>query len=180
MKFNWSDIGKKIGSAAPMIATLVGGPAAGAVTSMVASTLGVENNSDAIGSALASDPGALLKIKELEFTHKEKLEELSFENTKAHLADRQSARTREIENLKAGGSNTLMYTLGCVIVVGFFLTVIALIFRSTPIPTGSKDAVMLLLGSLIASFACVVQYFFGSSQGSANKTAMLGKNKGDL
>ena len=42
MKVNWSDIGKKIGGAAPMIATMFGGPAAGAVTAMVASALGVE------------------------------------------------------------------------------------------------------------------------------------------
>jgi len=174
---SWNDVTGFLGKSAPLIGTLLGGPAGGAVASLVANALGVEDTPDAIGAALKSDPSALLKLKELEFTHKTRFQELMLEETKAHLADTQSARQREVENLKAGGSNTLMYILGVVIVVGFFATVITLIFRTTPIPAGSKEAVMLLLGSLIASFACVVQYFFGSSKGSSDKTAMLAGKK---
>ena len=177
MKINWKDIGKTVGGVAPMIATLFGGPAAGAVTAMVASALGVEETPEAIHSAIASDPSALLKIKELEFTYKEKLADLTFETTKAHLADRQSARQREVDIQKSGGSNMLMYILGCLIVAGFFGVTALLIFRTTVIPPGSRDAVMLLIGNLGVCFGAVVQYFFGSSKGSADKTAMMVRGK---
>ena len=170
---NWNDIKNTISKGAPLIGTLLGGPAGGAVGSMVASALGVEGNPESIVAELKRNPDAMLKLKELQLAHKTRFEELAFEDTKAHLADRQNARQREIENLKAGGSNTLMYILGVVIVVGFCASVITLMLKTTAIPTGSRDAVMLLLGSLIASFGAVVQYFYGSSKGSSDKTSML-------
>lgn len=174
---DWNDIKGLIGKGAPLIGTLLGGPAGGAVASLVANALGVEDTPDAISAALKSDPGALLKLKELEFTHKTRFQELMLEETKAHLADRQSARQREIEIQKAGGSNKLMYILGSLIVVGFFASLIVLLFKTTAIPAGSRDAIMLLFGSLIASFGAVVQYFFGSSKGSSDKTALLVNKK---
>jgi len=177
MKLTWNDVKKTLGKGAPLIGTLLGGPAGGAVASLVAGALGVEDTPEGINAALKSDPSVLLKIKELEFTHKTKLEELALEETKALLADTQNARQREIEIQKAGGSNTLMYILGSLIVVGFFATIITLIFKTVAIPTGSRDAVMLLFGTLTASFACVVQYFFGSSKGSSDKTAMMAGKK---
>ena len=174
---DWKDIKGLIGKGAPLIGTLLGGPAGGAVASLVANALGVEDTPDAIGAALKGDPSALLKLKELEFAHKTRFQELMLEETKAHLADRQSARQREVEVRKAGGSNTLMYTLGCLIVFGYFATVIVLMFMNTGIPNSNRDAVMLLFGTLATSFGAVVQYFFGSSKGSSDKTAMLAGKK---
>ena len=63
---NWDSIKNKIGGVAPVIATMFGGPMAGAVTKMIANTLGVDATPDAIGAELERNPEALLKIKQLE------------------------------------------------------------------------------------------------------------------
>ncbi len=174
---NWDDIKGFIGKGAPLIGTLLGGPAGGAVASLVANALGVEDTPDAIGAALKADPSALLKLKELEFAHKTKFQELMLEETKAHLADTQSARQREIEIKRAGGSTWPLYTLASIIVIGFFTMIIILITMDGTISHAQERFIFLLLGTLGTSFAGVVQYFFGSSKGSADKTAMLVSKK---
>ena len=63
---NWDDIKNKIGGVAPVIATMFGGPMAGAVTKMIANTLGVDATPDASGAELERNPEALLKLKQLE------------------------------------------------------------------------------------------------------------------
>jgi len=68
-----------------------------------------------------------------------------------------------------------LYTLAWVIIVGFFVLVGLLIFR--PLPDDSGGVVMTLFGSLAAAFGAVVQYFFGSSAGSAVKTEILSREK---
>lgn len=39
--------------------------------------------------------------------------------------------------------------------------------------SGAKDALLILIGGLSAAFGGVVSYFFGSSSGSAEKTAIM-------
>lgn len=171
----WDGIKKYVAPVAPMLGTLVGGPAGGTVGTMIASALGVEDKPEAILKHLETNPDAVLKLKELELTHKVEFEKLVLEDTKAHLADVQDARQAEVERMKAGGSNKFMYYLAATIVLGFFLVVGALFVRV--VPEGSRDVAFLLAGGLANEFAQVVKYFFGSSKGSSDKTAMLMKGK---
>ena len=60
---NWSDIGNIVGKAAPIVGTLLGGPAGAAVGALVASALNVSNDPDSVNSALAASPDALVRIK---------------------------------------------------------------------------------------------------------------------
>ena len=55
---NWADISGLVGKAAPMLGTLVGGPAGTIVGSMIASALGTSATPDAVHAAIASDPAA--------------------------------------------------------------------------------------------------------------------------
>jgi uncharacterized membrane protein len=68
-----------------------------------------------------------------------------------------------------------MYALGALIALGLFVIIYFLIKIAAPIE--NKDALLILLGVIAASFNNVVGYFFGSSKGSADKTEMLGKSK---
>ena len=67
----------------------------------------------------------------------------------------------------------LMYILGGLIVLGFFGLLGLLIFN--PAPVDNKDLLNITIGSLIAAFATVVGYFYGSSKGSADKNELLKK-----
>ena len=71
-----------------------------------------------------------------------------------------------------------MFILGGLIVIGFFVLLYLLIMAE--VPERNKDLLNLVVGALIGSFATVVQYFYGSSAGSAAKTEiMAGKNGGN-
>ena len=74
-----------VGKFAPMIGTLLGGPAGGAVGSLVANVLGVGNSDDEILSALTHDPDAAVKIKELETQKQIEFERLLTEQSVAEI-----------------------------------------------------------------------------------------------
>jgi len=64
-----------------------------------------------------------------------------------------------------------MYALGALVVVGFYF--ILFIMFSKVLPTENKEIGLLVIGALVAKFGDVVNYFFGSSKGSSDKTEML-------
>ena len=64
-----------------------------------------------------------------------------------------------------------MYVLGALITIGFFVLLGLLIFKG--VPDENKEVLYLVIGALISSFTGVVQFFFGSSKGSKDKTKHL-------
>lgn len=66
-----------------------------------------------------------------------------------------------------------MYGLGALIVIGFFF-ILWIIFGKV-LPTENKEIGLLVIGALVAKFGDVVNYFFGSSKGSADKTELMNK-----
>lgn len=67
-----------------------------------------------------------------------------------------------------------MYFLGGIIVLATFGIVGLLVFKD--VPAGNKDALMLICGQLVAGFLAVINYFYGSSKGSSDKTAIMNHN----
>ena len=63
-----------------------------------------------------------------------------------------------------------MYALGGLIAIGFFVTLIYLIYNGT-----FKEQVGIVLGALVGAFSMVVAYFYGSSKGSSDKNELLKK-----
>lgn len=68
-----------------------------------------------------------------------------------------------------------IYILAGLIVIGFFALLTLLLFRT--LPEDSSGVIFMLFGALSAAFGAVVQYFFGSSQSSSDKTALLAKRE---
>lgn len=78
--------------------------------------------------------------------------------------------------MKTKGKELFMYILGALIAVGTFvligmLVVVVLKNPDTPL----KDVLVMSIGSLLAAFAGVVNYFYGSSKGSADKSESIDK-----
>lgn len=178
----WDNIKELIGTSAPVIGTLLGGTAGGAVGGLISKVLGVDNTPEAIELALMNNPDALLKIKELE-TSKElailqaELEhkridvgsvienrKLDNEKDQMFLSDKQSARSRQVDSEKATGKvDVALYVIAGVIVVAFFVSILALIFITLDKQSGTYELLLMLFGALTTKFGTVVDYFFGAS-----------------
>jgi len=171
----WKDVAKVIGSAAPIVGGLIGGPAGAGVGTLISQALGVGNSPDAVVNALKTDPDALVKLKQFEMTHKEKLQELQLESVKAYLGDVQNARGRQNAHEKATGETDYnLYILAWTIVAGFFGLIAVMMYVT--IPQESNNIIYMLFGTLSAGFGSVMQYFFGSSKGSKEKTILMDKH----
>ena len=150
------------------------GGAVGGVVSLIADAFGIadpEPKPDQIMQALKADPEAAIKLQEIQMNHKTRLEEIALENDKAVIQDIQNARTASIERMKITGKVDFnQYILAWLVVVGFFALCITLAFAKVE----DNQAVLILFGALGAGFTQVMNYNFGSSRGSREKTSMLG------
>ncbi len=177
---SWEDVGNFVKKGAPLLGSLIGGPAGGAVGSLVAGVFG-ENNPQELMEKLKADPEAITKLKELEMKHRERLEELSIEaariqlqETQAIFADTQSARQRETAIVQTTGKRDVnLYILAWVVVGGFFLLTGLMMIIPELESKSSNAMVNIMFGGLVSGFATVLGYFFGSSKGSAEKTQLL-------
>ena len=162
--------------AAPVIGGILGGPAGGAaggLISLIGNALGLkpsETTPEKINAVISQDPSAMLKLKELESTHQLEIERIALQADQMYLADRQDARNRQVESERATGKRDYnLYILAWTVVVGFFILTGMLMFVSVT----ENQASLMLFGTLATGFGMVLQYFFGSSKGSADKTGLL-------
>ncbi|MBV1843356.1 3TM-type holin [Photobacterium ganghwense] len=97
----WDNVKQLIGNTAPLIGSLIGGPAGGAIGSLVASALGVENSPGAIEAELRTNPDALLKLKQLEMAHEVQLRELAFRHAELESEERRLQVTQQTATVQA-------------------------------------------------------------------------------
>lgn len=174
---SWKSVGKKIGG---MGLRVLGGSLAGGagvqVGGMIAATLGLEDDSpEAVEAALSADPEALVKLKQFEMEHQVKLEGIALDELKAHLADTDSARKRQVEYAKATGKQDLNQAILGWAITGGFLGLLGVLLVYAP-PQENAELLYIAAGALLQQFGSVTQFYFGSSQGSKNKTNMLANN----
>lgn len=163
------------------LGTAIGGPAGAGVADMVSRTLGLDTSEpQRIVETIKTDPSAALKLKELELAHQLELEKLNLETERIRLADVVSARQRETDTVKTTGKRDLnLYLLAWIIVAGFFGLIAALMIVPTALSKEQGQVLLptitMLFGALAAGFGQVLQYFFGSSKSSQDKTAILAR-----
>jgi hypothetical protein len=100
---DWKEVGKTIGSAAPALGTLIGGPAGGAIGALVASALGSEATPAGVSAAVANNPEAFIKLKQLEADHALELQKLAVTAEQNRLA----AATAELQATTSADTSTL-------------------------------------------------------------------------
>jgi len=81
----WKDIASKIGGAAPLLGSLLGGKAGETVGALIASALGVRNEPAAVNAALATNPEAMIKLAQIEADNKIRFQELATDQVKAEI-----------------------------------------------------------------------------------------------
>jgi len=170
MALTWSDVGKTVAKAAPVLGAVLGGPVGAVVASagaLAASALGTEPEPEAVEAALKASPDALLRLKELEGQQQARLLDWQTAQLNAELGNVQGARQREVELVKAGSITGWSTSIvACLVTVGFF-GMLYLVLTQGKSELGEPG--ILLLGSLSTAFGSVVNYYLGSSLGSALK-----------
>jgi hypothetical protein len=146
---------------APVLATAVAGPAGGAAVGWIASKLGIPDDTiEGVTAALTGNPEMAMKLKELDL-----------EYAKLDAQDRDSARNREIEIAKSDVhfiTKNITSILAIAILTGALIIPMLVFF--VDFPDSQENILIFVLGSLFGIATQVVSYYFGSSQGSKDKT----------
>ncbi|MFL9920499.1 hypothetical protein PQR75_35000 [Paraburkholderia fungorum] len=178
---DWSKVASSIGSTAPLLAGLIGGPIGLGVTAaaaIISHTLGTPNDPQAIETAL-NDPTALDKLRQAEGANAVQLQQLVVAAAQAHLAyetdmariqagDRADARAMGIAN-----KDWVPKALAMVVTCGFFG--ILLLMALKELPHENRDLVNVVIGALGTAWISIIGYYFGTSAGSMRKTELLAK-----
>ena len=157
-KFGQTTVGKLIKASVGLINPTLG--------SLINGNMGVE---EVIASIKGSDAPAEDKIK---------AQELVLEAYEAEVADRASARQREMQAVASGSSDILFKTVGW----GITLSFVAVVFGAIglwEIPKESQRLFDMGFGAVVAAFTQVIGYYFGSSAGSKQKTNIMNKTEKD-
>ena len=159
-----------LGALAPTLATALGGPLAGAATKFIAGKLlGDESAdlSDIEKAVLGASPEQLAQLKEIDNEFKIGMKKLDIDVIKISVDNTKSARDMAKINMWP------QIVLSAFFVVGYFSILISLGFGYFSLDTPAKDTLILLLGIMTREMPTIMQFWFGSSFGSKNKTEKL-------
>lgn len=158
-----------IAKTAPSLARALGGPLAGAAVQEISKAIfgAPDMDESSLSEALANaSPEQWLALEKAERAFARALREAEVEERRIAAGDRADARARQT----AMGDWTPT-VLGALIIVGFFAVLGAMVTRALPADAETEFSIM--LGALATMTAAVVNFFFGSSAGSKEKTRLM-------
>lgn len=154
---------------APTVASAFLGPLGGVAVSAIGNILGVsEATQDKIAQVIQTGqltPEQLGKLKELELEYQNTEKERGFKYAELEFKDKDSARTMQTQT-----KSWVPAALAMLVTTGFFSILIFLVVNAEYKPT---EPLLVMLGSLGTAWTGIVAFYFGSSNGSQAKDAML-------
>ena len=165
MKFDWK---KLVGSVAPMLGTALGGPLGGLAVQAIGSALGLSDaTEETISNALAgAKPEDLLKLKAADQQFARDMKALDIDMERINAANTDSARTMQVAT-----KSKVPAILAILVTIGFFGILLGMMGGSLAV--SEQSALLIMLGALGAAWGSVINFYFGSSNGSQSKDAML-------
>ena len=163
---DWKQVGNTaISVGAPLLGGALFGPAGAAVGSIIAGKFGVAPDAtpEQVLTAIKGDPDAALKLRQIETTHVERLQELENERLRIETADVQSARNVHQHHWMPSAITMVMCAMFGAIVGALFIWAI---------PGENKDIVVYMAGQVSGILTSCVTYWVGSTRASANKDMM--------
>lgn len=167
----WENIKSLLGSSAPLVGTLIGGPAGAAVGSLVANALGVENTPVAIERALQNSPDAMVAIKKLESEERISLKQLALQASAIAL-DERKAELADTQNARANHKDHWMPSAMTVMLAIMVSAMFGALFVFEP-PKAYDQVIIMVAGTVLGAFSTAVAFWLGSSRSSADKSKQL-------
>lgn len=161
---DWKSI---LGSVAPTIATALGGPLAGAAVKFIGGQfLGDENASeeDIAKFVTGASPEQLVLIKKADNDFKLRMKELDVDVFKIEADDKKNSRAEHKDSIMPA-------VLSIMLTIAVALIIFALFYVEPP--GGAKEPLLLILGYAIREWAGSMQYWFGTTKSSSDKTKMM-------
>lgn len=152
---------------APAVATAVAGPLGGIAITALASKFGVTDSVAAVAEAIAGDPQATQKLRELEL-----------EYTRLDAADRADARAMQVAALTQDDvfAKRFVYYFAAFWSVSAAIYIAFITFGE--IPENNVRFADTILGFILGTvIATIMTYFFGSSAGSRDKSIEMAKRR---
>lgn len=161
---NWK---ATLAAVAPTLAMALGGPLAGAAVQVIGSALlgeGRTFDEDMISQAvMGANPDQLVALKNADNDFEVKIKELN-------IQDRNSARKLAVDT-----SIIPQVLLSIIYTVGYFMLMFELIGGGITVSDEMAAPFNILLGIMTAAQAQIMNFWFGSSSGSKEKTRKLSK-----
>ena len=171
----WKDT---LGKLAPTVASALGGPLAGVAVSALGNLFGIsEPTQDKIKVAIenGSLTGEQISgLRQLEMKLKAEEAERGFRYAELEFKDRDSARGRDAEIVKAGKRNyraDAMFLLAVAVIVALVYA----IWKDPSINEFMKGIVTLVLGRFLGYLDNIYSFEFGTTRGSQNKDSTIDK-----
>ncbi len=164
-----SKLGRALRDVAPTLAGAFGGPLAGAATETVSRAIFGDSHGDEAAletAVLAGAPETLAALRQAEVEFRKAVLSVVIEEQKLANEDRANARARQI-----AVRDITPTLLGLSVIAGFFFVLAVMLWRELPAQAETEFSIM--LGALATMTAAVVNYFFGSSVGSREKTKIM-------
>ena len=152
---DWKDIAGVVGKFAPLLGTLVGGPAGAAIGSLIASAIGTENTPSAVSQALQVSPDAAVKLAQIEADERVKLQGLITDQAKADIAAQAQASSDVNKSIQTEAASEHWPTYGWRPAIGFAVAL----------------AVVLSVFTVFAAYGAAIIY--GKSEGLAQLPGIL-------
>lgn len=160
----WSDIGEKVADFAPLLGSLLGGPAGASVGALIASEYGTKSDPAEIAAKISTDPNAAINLRKIELDNKAELMRIKTESLRIEAQDRQNARAEHKDSKMPA-----VLSIGLTLLVAF---IVYLLFY-VAVPTGAKEVLFMMLGIVAREWAGSMQYWFGTTRSSADKNKLL-------
>lgn len=157
-----------IKTVAPWIGTALGGPLGGMAVEAIGSAFGLSTKTtDAVKQAISgATPEQMLALKQADQAFQVQMQKLGFDNLEK-LAALDVENTKDARAMQVAVRSPVPAILSILITIGFFGILIGMMTKQ--LTTEDNQALLIMLGALGAAWGAVVNYFFGSSAGSARK-----------
>lgn len=161
---SWKDT---LAAISPTIATGLGGPFAGAATKFLANKFLGKDESDEQeleAFVLGASPEQLAQIKNADNEFKLQMEKLGIDVFKIEADDKKNARSEHKHSNMPG-----------ILSIGLSLTIVAIVYMLFYIepPEGAREVLFMLLGVVVKEWGGSMQYWFGTTRSSSEKTRLL-------
>ena len=165
---NWKNVVKNM---APALAATLGGPMSGVAVKYIADKFlgNPDATEDDFEEAIFNaTPEKLAELKRIDNEFVIEMAKLDVDVYALEVKDRDSARDLAKINMKP------QIILSSIFITGYFLLLFLIVSGHVRISLEIKETAILLLGILTTSMPMIMQFWFGSSSGSKEKTAKWG------